>query len=59
VPKLPSLTPRKLIRLLKKHAFVEDHQTGSHLILVYPSYPRPVVVPVHRVEQPFIFLAML
>ena len=52
MPKPPSLNPRKLIRLLKKHGFVEDHQTGSHLILVHPSDGRRVVVPVHAKDLP-------
>ena len=52
MPKPTSLTRRKVVRLLKKHGFVEDHQTGSHLILVHPSDGRRVVVPVHAKDLP-------
>ncbi|MEK7497392.1 MAG: hypothetical protein AAB656_00550 [Patescibacteria group bacterium] len=30
MPKLPSLTPKKLIQKLTRLGFVEDHQIGSH-----------------------------
>ena len=52
MPKVPSLNPRKLVRLLKKHGFVEDQQTGSHLILMHPEDGRRVVVPVHSRDLP-------
>ncbi len=52
MPKQPSLTPRKLVRLLHKHGFVEDHQTGSHLILIHPRDGRRVVEPVHTKDLP-------
>ena len=52
MPKPPSLTPRKLIRILKKHGFEEDHQTGSHLILIHPRDGRRIVVPVHAKDLP-------
>jgi len=30
--KLPALTPKKLVKLLKSLGFIEDHQIGSHKI---------------------------
>jgi len=50
--KLPSLTPRKIIRKLKKNGFVEDHQTGSHLVLLHPGRGLRVVVPIHSRDIP-------
>jgi predicted RNA binding protein YcfA (HicA-like mRNA interferase family) len=44
--RLPSLTPRKVIRALKRAGFVEDRQKGSHLILIHPSRKTRTVVPV-------------
>ena len=47
-----ALTPRKVLRLLKQHGFVEDHQTGSHVILIHLEGGRRVVVPVHSRDVP-------
>ena len=47
-----ALTPRKVLRLLKQHGFVEDHQTGSHVILIHLEAGRRVVVPVHSRDVP-------
>ena len=45
--KLPSITSKELIRVLKKIGFEEHHQKGSHLTLKRSSDKRRVVVPVH------------
>ena len=45
--KLPSLTARKVIRALKRAGFVEDRQSGSHLLLIRPDTKARTVVPVH------------
>lgn len=45
--KLPSLTARKEVRVLKRAGFVEDRQKGSHLIMVHPRTKARTVVPVH------------
>ncbi|MBK5293699.1 MAG: type II toxin-antitoxin system HicA family toxin, partial [Acidobacteriia bacterium] len=45
--KLPSLTARKVVRALKRAGFVEDRQSGSHLILIHPETKTRTVVPVH------------
>ena len=50
--KLPSLTPKKLLKVLKKQGFVEDHQTGSHLVLYDAKSKRRVVVPMHTKDIP-------
>ena len=47
-----ALTPRKVLRLLKQHGFVVDHQTGSHVILIHPQAGQRVVVPVHARDVP-------
>ena len=46
------LTARKVLRLLREAGFVEDHQTGSHLILVHPIDGRRAVVPIHTRDLP-------
>jgi predicted RNA binding protein YcfA (HicA-like mRNA interferase family) len=47
MPKLPSLTARKVVRALKSAGFVEDRQRGSHLMLIHPESKARTVVPVH------------
>lgn len=38
---------RELIRFLRANGYVEERQTGSHLILKHPDR-KTLVVPVHR-----------
>ena len=45
--KIPALTARKLIKILKKIGFKKDRQKGSHLILINPKTNTRIVVPVH------------
>ncbi len=52
MPKLPSLTPKKLIKKLKKLGFVEDHTTGSHMIFYHPASGRRANVPFHLTDIP-------
>ena len=47
MPRLPSLTARKVIRALKRAGFVEDRQRGSHLVLIQREMKARTVVPVH------------
>jgi predicted RNA binding protein YcfA (HicA-like mRNA interferase family) len=47
MPKLPSLTARKVVGALKRAGFVEDRQRGSHLVLVRPKTQTRTVVPMH------------
>lgn len=44
---LPSLTARKVVRALKRAGFVEDRQSGSHLMLIHPVTRSRTVVPMH------------
>lgn len=48
MPRLPSLTARKVVRALKRAGFVEDRHKGSHLILIQPETRARTVVPVHQ-----------
>ena len=50
--RLASLTPRKVVAILKANGFVEDHQTGSHLVLWNPTTKARVVVPIHSRDVP-------
>lgn len=45
---LPSLSPVKVVRALKRAGFVEVRQKGSHLILFNNATGRRVTIPMHR-----------
>ena len=47
--KLPSLTGREIISILKKAGFVVERQRGSHIFMKH-SDGRATVVPVHSGE---------
>lgn len=47
MPKLPAYKPKELLRKLKTLGFIEDHITGSHIILYHPVTKRRAVVPFH------------
>ena len=47
MPKLPALTAKELVRILKRAGLQEDRQKGSHLVLMHPKTKRRVVVPMH------------
>ena len=46
--KLPSVTSRKLLKILANAGFEVDHITGSHYILYNSATERRVVVPFHN-----------
>jgi predicted RNA binding protein YcfA (HicA-like mRNA interferase family) len=52
MPKLPSLTPKKVISILKKKGFVLDRSKGSHQIYYNQDTKRRVVVPLHKKDLP-------
>lgn len=52
MPKLPAITPKKLVSFLKKQGFFIDRQSGSHMILIHSDKQRRVVVPIHTKDVP-------
>lgn len=52
MPKTPSLTPQKVIKLLESRGFVLDRSKGSHQIFIHPETRKRVVVPFHRKDLP-------
>ncbi|MBI4159823.1 type II toxin-antitoxin system HicA family toxin [Candidatus Wolfebacteria bacterium] len=52
MPKLPRLTPPKLIRALRRHGFMLDHATGSHYIFYHPITKQRVSVAYHTKDLP-------
>jgi predicted RNA binding protein YcfA (HicA-like mRNA interferase family) len=52
MPKLPPMTPKKLLKKLHVLGFEIDHTTGSHSILYHPQTKRRAVVPNHLKDIP-------
>ena len=52
MPKLPTLTPQKIITILERRGFVLDRIKGSHHIFYHTETKRRVIVPVHRKDLP-------
>ena len=52
MPKLPTLTPQKIIKILKKKGFILDRTKGSHHIYYHPEMKKRVVVPFHKKDLP-------
>jgi predicted RNA binding protein YcfA (HicA-like mRNA interferase family) len=51
MPKLPSLSPQKVITILEKKGFVLKRVTGSHYIFAHPKTKRRVTVPYHSGQE--------
>lgn len=52
MPKLPSLTPEEIIKVLENKGFVLDRTKGSHHIYYHPEMKRRAVVPLHKRDLP-------
>lgn len=52
MPKLPSITSKKLIKILERLGFQLDHSTGSHFIFYNPTTKKKAVVPYHKKDLP-------
>lgn len=52
MPKFPSLTPQKIIKVLEEKEFVLDRIKGSHHIYYQPKTKRRVIVPLHKKDLP-------
>lgn len=52
MPKLPALTPRKIIAVLKRNGFILNHVTGGHYIFYHPITKALVTVPYHNKDLP-------
>ncbi len=52
MPKLPSLTPQKIIKILERKGFVLDRVKGSHHIYYNSETKKRVIVPLHKRDLP-------
>jgi len=52
VPKLPSFTPEKIIKVLEKKGFILDRVRGSHHVYYRRETKRRAVVPLRKKDLP-------
>lgn len=52
MPKLPSINPKKLIKILNLFGFKIDRSTGSHFIFYNPKTKKRAVIPYHLKDLP-------
>jgi predicted RNA binding protein YcfA (HicA-like mRNA interferase family) len=52
MPKLPALTPQKVVRILERRGFALSRVKGSHHLFRHPETGRRVVVPMHGRDLP-------
>ena len=52
MPKLPVLTPKRIIKILEKLDFQLDHKTGSHFIFYDLKTKRRAVISFHSKDLP-------
>ncbi len=52
MPKLPTLTPQKIIKVLEKKGFVLDRTKGSHYIYYNKETNKRAIIPVHKRDLP-------
>jgi predicted RNA binding protein YcfA (HicA-like mRNA interferase family) len=45
--RMPQVKAHEIVRFLKARGFVEDRQTGSHLVLWHEGPKTSVTIPVH------------
>jgi predicted RNA binding protein YcfA (HicA-like mRNA interferase family) len=47
-----SLTPKDIVRILKKKGFVLDRSSGSHQVWLHPVSRKRAVLPMHKKDIP-------
>lgn len=52
MPKLPSFTPRDIIKIIEKKGFILDRVKGSHQMYYHPESHKRVIVPLHKKDLP-------
>ncbi|MEK7161869.1 MAG: type II toxin-antitoxin system HicA family toxin [Patescibacteria group bacterium] len=51
MPKLPAVSPKKLVKLLLRLGFEHKHTVGSHQVFKHPD-GRRAVIPMHNRDIP-------
>lgn len=52
MPKLPAITPKKLVKVFKRLGFQIDHISGSHFVLYRATDKKRVTIPSHNKDLP-------
>jgi predicted RNA binding protein YcfA (HicA-like mRNA interferase family) len=50
--KLPSLTPKEVIKILTQRGFVLDRSRGSHQVWYHPISHKRIIIPMHSKDLP-------
>jgi predicted RNA binding protein YcfA (HicA-like mRNA interferase family) len=51
MPKLPVISGKKLLKLLKQAGYLEVRKKGSHVFVEHQSFERTTVIPIHSNED--------
>lgn len=51
MPKLPNISGKNLLKVLKKAGYSEVRKRGSHVFVEHESFERATVIPVHANED--------
>jgi predicted RNA binding protein YcfA (HicA-like mRNA interferase family) len=49
---VPSLTPKELIKILRRNGFILDRTRGSHQLWIHIEFKKRVVIPIHNKSLP-------
>jgi len=52
MPKLPAITPKKLVKVFERLGYQIDHISGSHFVLYRATDKKRVVIPSHAKDLP-------
>lgn len=52
MPKLPVLSPKKLIKIFLKEGFIIHHITGSHYVMFSSVSNKTITIPYHKKDLP-------
>jgi len=52
MPKLPAITPKKLIKIFERLGFQIDHISGSHFVLYRAADKKRITIPNHAKDLP-------
>jgi predicted RNA binding protein YcfA (HicA-like mRNA interferase family) len=48
MPKITPVSWNKLVKVFESIGFARVRQKGSHIVMVRPGCPRPLIIPAHK-----------
>lgn len=52
MPKLPAISPKKLVKIFERLGFEVDHISGSHFVLYRAADKKRLTIPCHAKDLP-------